>query len=50
MTSRAPARSDVAGFEDLARARERVNEIIIDKEEVVELAFSALLAGGHLLI
>ncbi len=34
----------------LARARAAVNEVILDKPEVVDLAFSALLAGGHILI
>jgi MoxR-like ATPase len=36
--------------DDLARARASVNEVIVDKAEVVDLAFAALLAGGHLLI
>lgn len=35
---------------DLRRALTAVNQVIVDKAEVVELAFSALLAGGHLLI
>ena len=35
---------------DLDRALAAVNRVIVDKSEVVELAFSALLAGGHLLI
>jgi len=35
---------------DLRRAIAAVNEVIVDKPAVVELAFSALLAGGHLLI
>ncbi len=35
---------------DLERALASVNAVIVDKAEVVELAFSALLAGGHLLI
>ncbi len=34
----------------LTRARAAVNGVIVDKPEVVDLAFSALLAGGHLLI
>ncbi len=34
----------------LAQAREAVNQVIVDKAEVVDLAFTALLAGGHLLI
>jgi len=50
MNSQSPARSGEAPAADLARARQRVNEIIIDKGEVIDLAFSALLAGGHLLI
>jgi MoxR-like ATPase len=36
--------------DDLSRAIRAVNAVILDKPEVVELAFSALLAGGHLLI
>ncbi len=36
--------------DDLARARAAVNAVIVDKPEVVDLAFTALLAGGHLLI
>jgi len=36
--------------DDLASARNAVNQVIVDKGEVVDLAFSALLAGGHLLI
>ncbi|AKS42137.1 AAA family ATPase [Wenzhouxiangella marina] len=36
--------------EDLGRARAAVNRIIVDKPEAVDLAFSALLAGGHLLV
>ncbi|TVS10782.1 MAG: MoxR family ATPase [Wenzhouxiangella sp.] len=35
---------------DLDRAVAAVNRVIVDKSAVVELAFSALLAGGHLLI
>ena len=35
---------------DLIRARHAVNQVILDKAEVIDLAFSALLAGGHLLI
>ncbi|MFP4208734.1 MAG: AAA family ATPase [Wenzhouxiangella sp.] len=35
---------------DLERAIAAVNTVIVDKPEVVELAFSALLAAGHLLI
>jgi MoxR-like ATPase len=35
---------------ELIRAREAVNRVILDKAEVIDLAFSALLAGGHLLI
>jgi MoxR-like ATPase len=34
----------------LAAARAAVNEVIVDKAEIVDLAFAALLAGGHLLI
>ncbi|WP_376696506.1 AAA family ATPase [Wenzhouxiangella sp. EGI_FJ10305] len=50
MNSRSPARSGVSLADDLARARSTVNDIIVDKETVVDLAFAALLAGGHLLI
>ncbi|WP_376690014.1 AAA family ATPase [Wenzhouxiangella sp. EGI_FJ10409] len=46
--STAPAGGRAA--EDLGQARRQVNEIIVDKHEVIDLAFSALLAGGHLLI
>ena len=35
---------------DLERAIKAVNQVIVGKSEVIELAFSALLAGGHLLI
>ncbi|MFW5815506.1 MAG: AAA family ATPase [Wenzhouxiangella sp.] len=35
---------------DLERAIAAVNGVIVDKPEVIELAFSTLLAGGHLLI
>ncbi len=41
--------SDAAG-DDLGRAIAAVNAVILDKPVVVELAYSALLAGGHLLI
>lgn len=50
MNRQSTARSGDPLAADLAHARERVNDIIIDKSEVVDLAFSALLAGGHLLI
>lgn len=50
MSEESTARSGAPLAEDLARARSTVNEIIVDKGEVVDLAFSALLAGGHLLI
>jgi len=36
--------------DELARARALINDIIIGKPEVVDLAFTALLAGGHLLL
>ncbi len=53
MSSR-PDRAPAAGAEtlgaDLERAIAAVNGVIVDKPDVVELAFSALLAGGHLLI
>jgi MoxR-like ATPase len=34
----------------LARARSAVNEIIVDKAEAIDLAFAALIGGGHLLV
>ena len=43
-------RQDDSAVAALARARAAVNRVILDKAEVVDLAFSALLAGGHLLI
>ncbi len=36
--------------DELAAAVAAVNEVILDKAEAVDLAFCALLAGGHLLI
>ncbi|MGY6587486.1 MAG: AAA family ATPase [Wenzhouxiangella sp.] len=39
-----------APLEALGRARNAVNQVILGKAEVVDLAFSALLAGGHLLL
>jgi len=36
--------------QELARARQAVNAIIVDKAEAVDLAFAALIAGGHLLV
>lgn len=45
-----PPRADHSTTHDLARAREAVNQVIVDKPGVVDLAFTALLAGGHLLI
>jgi len=50
MSKQSTAASRAPLAEDLARARATVNEIIVDKGEVIDLAFSALLAGGHLLI
>ncbi|MEE4304997.1 MAG: MoxR family ATPase [Wenzhouxiangella sp.] len=50
MNKPSTARSGAPLADDLARARATVNEIIVDKGEVIDLAFSALLAGGHLLI
>lgn len=38
------------GARDLVEARDAVNQVIVDKSGVVDLAFCALLAGGHLLI
>jgi MoxR-like ATPase len=43
-------RQDDPSIAALARARAAVNRVILDKAEIVDLAFSALLAGGHLLI
>ena len=48
--ARTGVESQSALAEALALARSQVNEIIVDKAEVIDLAFSALLAGGHLLI
>ena len=50
MSERSSASARAPAAADLALAREQVNEIIVDKSEVIDLAFSALLAGGHLLI
>lgn len=44
------ARSSASLKNDLARALDQVNQLIVGKPEAVELAFAALLAGGHLLI
>ncbi len=44
----ATARSAIGN--DLERALDQVNAVIVGKKAVVELAFSALLAGGHLLV
>jgi len=44
------AQLNAASDGDLGQALAAVNSVILDKPEVVELAFSALLAGGHLLI
>lgn len=35
---------------DLEQALDQVNQVIVGKAEAVEMAFAALLAGGHLLI
>jgi len=35
---------------DLARVRDVINGVIVDKAEVVDLALASLLGGGHLLI
>jgi MoxR-like ATPase len=50
MSEPTPLASGKTPLADLTRAREAVNRVILDKPEVVDLAFSALLAGGHLLI
>ncbi len=50
MSNQSTVRSAAPLAGDLARARATVNEIIVDKGEVIDLAFSALLAGGHFLI
>jgi len=44
------ARADSSLRADLHQALDQVNQVIVGKTEVVELAFAALLAGGHLLI
>ncbi len=45
-----PAAADVSAAERLERAVDAVNGVVLGKPEAVRLAFSALLAGGHLLI
>jgi MoxR-like ATPase len=50
MSELKPLASGDESLADLTRARQAVNRVILDKAEVVDLAFSALLAGGHLLI
>ncbi|MDZ7789490.1 MAG: MoxR family ATPase [Xanthomonadales bacterium] len=50
MSERSTASAREPAAADLALARQQVNQIIVDKSEVIDLAFSALLAGGHLLI
>ena len=50
MTELAAAESTEVPLAGLQRARQTVNSIIVGKTEVVDLAFTALLAGGHLLI
>ncbi len=46
-----PARNQAQSLlDDLSAARAMVNRIIIDKPDVVDLSFAALLAGGHLLV
>ncbi len=41
---------DAALIDDLTAARAAVNDIIVDKADAIDLAFAALLAGGHLLV
>lgn len=51
MNSPAPTAQTSASLRhDLERALAQVNQVVVGKTEVVELAFAALLAGGHLLI
>jgi len=53
MTEAVPAAESLIAEEltqELARARSAVNEIIVDKAEAIDLAFAALIAGGHLLV
>ncbi|MBY6203332.1 AAA family ATPase [Halomonas denitrificans] len=45
-----PAAADGSAAERLQRAVDAVNGVVLGKPEAVHLAFSALLAGGHLLI
>lgn len=45
-----PASAATGATQLLARALHAVNRVILDKTDQVELAFSALLAGGHLLV
>jgi len=44
-----PATTDLRAG-DLSAARAAVNDIIVDKADVIDLAFASLLAGGHLLV
>lgn len=50
MSRQTEAATRPAARTDLDRALDQVNAVIVGKSEVVELAFSALLAGGHLLV
>jgi len=45
-----PAAAETGAQERLRGALAAVNRVILDKSDRVELAFSALLAGGHLLV
>ncbi len=51
MNNQSTAQAGVANAgSDLARAITSVNRVIVGKPQVIDLAFAALLAGGHLLI
>ncbi|MEE4331603.1 MAG: MoxR family ATPase [Wenzhouxiangella sp.] len=50
MTEALSRSGSAALADDLSRVREVINRVIVDKAEVVDLALSALLGGGHLLI
>ncbi len=50
MTEASAPRFAEGHFEALQAARGEVNRVIVDKSEVVDFAFTALLAGGHLLV
>lgn len=50
MSEALPSAAGDSPAADLIAARAAVNRVILDKPEVIDFAFSALLAGGHLLV